>query len=131
MTTANDAEMPKLLRVDLLIIDDFARHPLDALDTANVYDLVVERHRAAATIVTSNREPVEWLGDMVDPLSGQYAIDWLHSAAHELVLDPCPTGNARSQSSSTRTRSTPNHQPDQHQAANAEAPDKWSQATAD
>ena len=47
----------------------------------------MERHRAAATIVTSNREPIEWLGLMADPLLAQSAIDRLQSAAHELVLD--------------------------------------------
>jgi len=77
----------KLLRVDLLIIDDFALQPLDAADTTDVYELIVERHRSAATVVTSNREPVEWLGLMADPLLAQSAIDRLQSAAYELVLD--------------------------------------------
>ena len=79
--------MRKLLRVDLLIIDDFALLALDALDTADVYEIIVERHRAAATIVTSNREPIEWLTLMADPLLARSAIDRLQSAAHELVLD--------------------------------------------
>ncbi len=87
LDNSHEAEMRKLLRVDLLIVDDFALQPLDAVDTADVYELVVERHRAAATIVTSNREPVEWLGYMADPLLAQSAIDRLQSAAHELVLD--------------------------------------------
>jgi hypothetical protein len=30
--------------------------------SSDIYELIVERHRAAATIVTSNREPIEWLG---------------------------------------------------------------------
>jgi hypothetical protein len=30
--------MRRLLRVDLLIVDDFALQPLDGLDTADVYD---------------------------------------------------------------------------------------------
>jgi IstB-like ATP binding protein len=46
-----------------------------------------ERHRAAATITTSNREPPEWLALMADPLLAQSAIDRLQSAAWELVLD--------------------------------------------
>lgn len=79
--------MRKLLRVDLLLIDDFALQTLDALDTADVYELIVERHRAVATVVTSNREPIEWLGLMADPLLAQSAIDRLQSAAHELVLE--------------------------------------------
>jgi DNA replication protein DnaC len=87
LDNSHDAEMRKLLRVDLLIIDDFALQALDAFDTADVYELIVERHRVAATVVTSNREPVEWLGYMADPLLSQSAIDRLQSAAHELVLD--------------------------------------------
>jgi len=87
LDNSHDLETRKLLRVDLLIVDDFALQALDALDTADIYELIVERHRSAATIVTSNREPVEWLGYMADPLLAQSAIDRLRSAAHELVLD--------------------------------------------
>ncbi len=87
LDNSHDAEMRKLLRVDLLILDDFCLQPLDAVDTADVYELIVERHRRAATITTSNREPIEWLGLMADALLAQSAIDRLQSAAHELVLD--------------------------------------------
>jgi DNA replication protein DnaC len=87
LDNSHDAEVRKLLRVDLLIVDDFALQPLDAADTADVYELIVERHRSAATVVTSNREPVEWLGLMADPLLAQSAIDRLQSAAYELVLE--------------------------------------------
>ena len=87
LDNSHDVEMRKLLRVDLLIIDDFALQPLDPLDTADVYELIVERHRAAATVATSNREPIEWLGLMADPLLAQSAIDRLQSAAHELILE--------------------------------------------
>lgn len=87
LDNSHDTEIRKLLRVDLLVIDDFALTALDTLDTADVYELIVERHRAAATVVTSNRTPIEWLGLMADPLLAQSAIDRLQSAAHELVLD--------------------------------------------
>ncbi len=87
LDNSHDAEIRKLLRVDLLILDDFALQALDPLDTADVYELIVERHRAASTIVTSNREPIEWLSQMADALLAQSAIDRLQSAAYELVLD--------------------------------------------
>ena len=87
LDNSHDVEIRKLLRVDLLLIDDFALQPMDSVDTADIYELIVERHRAAATVVTSNREPVEWLALMADPLLAQSAIDRLQSAAHELVLD--------------------------------------------
>ena len=38
-------------------------------------------------MVTSNREPIEWLAEMADPLLAQSAVDRLKSAAYELVLD--------------------------------------------
>ena len=87
LDNSHDNEIRKLIRVDLLIVDDFALQALDALDTADVYELIVERHRAAAAVVTSNREPIEWLGQMADALLAQSAIDRLKSAAHELVID--------------------------------------------
>ena len=86
LDNSHDAEMRKLLRVDLLVLDDFCLQPLDAVDTADVYELIVERRRAA-TVTTSNREPIEWLGLMADALLAQSAIDRLQSAAYELVLD--------------------------------------------
>jgi hypothetical protein len=58
---------------------------MDATDTADIYEIILERHRAAATVVTSNREPAEWLALMADPLLAQPAIDRLQSAAYELV----------------------------------------------
>ena len=53
--------MRKLIGVDLLVIDDFALEPLDVAETADVYELSVERHHAKATVLTSNRDPSEWL----------------------------------------------------------------------
>jgi DNA replication protein DnaC len=87
LDNSHDTELRKLIRVDLLILDDFALQAFDALDTADIYELIVERHRAAATVITSNREPVEWLAQMADALLAQSAIDRLQSAAYELILD--------------------------------------------
>jgi DNA replication protein DnaC len=82
-----EAEMRRLAHLDLLILDDFALHALDATETADFYELVVQRHRNAATVVTSNREPAEWLAMMADPLLAQSAVDRLVSTAHELVIE--------------------------------------------
>jgi DNA replication protein DnaC len=60
---------------------------LDATETADFYEIVVERHLKAATVVTSNREPGEWLALMADPLLAQSAVDRLTSTAHELVVE--------------------------------------------
>jgi DNA replication protein DnaC len=54
-----DAEMRKLIGVPLLLLDDFALHPLDATETSDFYELVVERHHRASTLLSSNRDPVK------------------------------------------------------------------------
>jgi len=82
-----EAEIRRLIRVDLLILDDFLLRGLDGTETTDVYELVVERHRRASTVVTSNREPSEWLSVMADPLLAQSAVDRLQSGAYELVVE--------------------------------------------
>lgn len=82
-----EAEMRKLIGVELLLIDDFALHPLDATETADMYEVVIERHHRAATLLTSNRAPEEWLAVMADPLLAQSAVDRIKSAAWELVIE--------------------------------------------
>ncbi|MGH3845307.1 MAG: ATP-binding protein [Pseudonocardiaceae bacterium] len=51
------------------MLDDFALRPLGATETNDFYEIVVERHRKKATILTSNREPAEWLTMMSDAYS--------------------------------------------------------------
>jgi DNA replication protein DnaC len=82
-----DAEIRRLAGIDLLILDDFALQPLDATETADFYQICVERHQRASTVVTSNRSGEEWLSMMADPLLAQSAVDRLVSTAHELIIE--------------------------------------------
>jgi DNA replication protein DnaC len=87
LDNTHDAEMRRLARVDVLILDDFALRPLDATGTSDFYELIVERHRKSSTIVSSNREPAEWLPIMSDALLAQSAVDRLTSGAHTLIIE--------------------------------------------
>jgi DNA replication protein DnaC len=82
-----EAEMRRLARVDLLIIDDLALQAMDPTDTADFYELIVERHQKSSTVVTSNRDPSEWIALMSDPLLAQSAIDRLVATSYELVIE--------------------------------------------
>jgi len=87
LDNSTEAEMRRLAQVRLLIIDDFALQPMDATETADFYELVVARHHKAATVLTSNRSPDEWLAMMSDQLLAQSAVDRLTSTTHELVIE--------------------------------------------
>jgi len=45
-----EAELRRITSIDLLIVDDFALRALDATQTNDFYEIVVERHRRASTI---------------------------------------------------------------------------------
>ncbi|MCQ9163969.1 IS21-like element helper ATPase IstB [Arthrobacter sp. STN4] len=82
-----EAEMRRIAAVDMLIVDDFAIKPLDATETNDFYEIVVERHRRKSTIISSNREPAEWMTMTADTLLAQSAIDRLTQGAHTLVIE--------------------------------------------
>jgi DNA replication protein DnaC len=82
-----EAELRKLVSVDLLIIDDFALDVMDAQESRDAYAIFVERHRAGSMIVTSNRGPDEWLATFADPMRAQSAIDRFTSTAYDLVIE--------------------------------------------
>ncbi|BBZ06874.1 hypothetical protein MDOR_17780 [Mycolicibacterium doricum] len=103
-----DTEIRRLAATDVLIIDDFALRPLDATETSDFYEIVVERHRTKTTIVTSNREPAEWLTMTADTLLAQSAIDRLTATAHTLVIEG-PSYRQRTRGG----RLDPDH-PDEH-----------------
>jgi DNA replication protein DnaC len=103
-----DAEIRRLATIDVLIVDDFALRPLGATETSDFYEIIVERHRTKTTIVTSNREPSEWLTMTADTLLAQSAIDRLTATAHTLVIEG-PSYRQRNRPGQL----DPNH-PDEH-----------------
>jgi DNA replication protein DnaC len=82
-----EAEMRRLARLDLLVIDDLALQALDHTQTTDFYELIVERHQKTSTVITSNRDPSEWIALMSDPLLAQSAIDRLVATSYELVIE--------------------------------------------
>ena len=68
-------------------MDDLALYRLEATETNDFYELIVERHQKTSTIVTSNRDPSEWIAVMSDPLLAQSAVDRLVSTSYELVIE--------------------------------------------
>src|SRR5262249_22458590 len=82
-----DAELRRLITVDLLIRDDFCLDQMDPTESRDTYEILLERHRSGSMIITSNRGPDEWLATFADPMRAQSAIDRFTSNAYDLVIE--------------------------------------------
>jgi DNA replication protein DnaC len=83
----HEAELRKLVSVDLLIIDDFCLDAMDPIESRDVYDILIERHRSGSIVVTSNRGPDEWIAAFADPMRAQSAIDRFTNNSYDLVIE--------------------------------------------
>lgn len=81
------AELRRLATVEILVIDDFALRAMDAMETADMYELVTARHQTASIVLTSNRDPSEWLSMLADPMLAQALVDRFSNNAYDLVIE--------------------------------------------
>ena len=77
----------RLLAPDLLVLDDFGLRRLTAEQSNDLYEVILERHRRASTIVTSNRAIEEWIPLFDDPILAQSALDRLAHNAYQVVIE--------------------------------------------
>lgn len=84
---STDQALRRLLTPDVLLVDDFGLRRLDARQSSDFYEVVLERHRRASTIRTSNRTIDEWIPLFDDPFLAQSAIDRLAHNAYQVVLE--------------------------------------------
>ena len=77
-----------LVKVPLLIIDDFGLKPLRTPEDEDFHDLIAERYERAATILTSNLDFDEW-GEAFasNKMIGAATLDRLRHGAYRVVLD--------------------------------------------
>jgi DNA replication protein DnaC len=84
---SSDKTMRRLLAPDLLIVDDFGLRRLDATQSSDFYEVIIERHKRSSTILTSNRAVEEWIPLIDDPILAQSAFDRLAHNAYQVVLE--------------------------------------------
>jgi DNA replication protein DnaC len=84
---SHEKALRRLLAPDLLIVDDFALRRLDSIQSSDVYEVIIERHKRASTIFTSNRGVEEWIPLFDDPILAQSALDRLAHNAYQVVIE--------------------------------------------
>lgn len=75
------------LAPDLLVLDDLGLHRLNSQQSADLYELIIGRHRKSSFAITSNRAVEEWLGLFDDPILGNSALDRLANASYQIVVE--------------------------------------------
>ncbi len=119
----HDSELRRLIRLEVLVLDDFCLQALDETDTTDLYELIVERHRRATTIVTTNREPPgEWLAAMADPCSPRPPSTGSPPTPTSSSWTAPPTGNANAPAETGTQAPLAGGQPHPREPANAPPP---------
>lgn len=86
-TETYDRRFQALVRIPLLIIDDFGLKPLRPPHDEDFHDLVAERYERGATVLTSNLDFGEWGDAFPNQLLGAATLDRLRHGAYRVVLD--------------------------------------------
>lgn len=81
-----DAELARVIKCDLLILDDFAFRKIDHAASEQLYTIVDSRYGAQSTILTSNRALADWMGIFPDPVIAGAILDRLTHQAHQIQL---------------------------------------------
>ena len=76
-----------LLAPDLLILNDLGLHRFTAQQSADIYDLILNRHRVSSFVIMSNRDVEEWLSLFDDPILGNSAPDRLANTSYQIVIE--------------------------------------------
>ena len=82
-----DRAFRSFLTPDLLIVDDLGLHRLTAQQSADLYELILNRHRVSSFIITSNRAVEEWLSIFDDSILGNSALDRVANASYQIVIE--------------------------------------------
>ena len=87
-TGSFDRRFRQLVKVSLLLIDDFGLKPLRSPHDEDFHDLIAERYERVSTMLTSNLDFTEW-GDIfpANRMLGVATIDRLRHGAYRLILE--------------------------------------------
>jgi len=82
-----EKELVRFIGPDLLVIDDLGLQKLSPQEANDFYEIVVERHGRASTIITSNRHVEEWEALFDDPILANSALDRIAHNAYQLIIE--------------------------------------------
>ena len=76
----------KLIKIDLLVIDDFGFKKIDQQSAEYLYAIVDARYAVKSIILTSNRAITDWAAIFPDPLMANAILDRLAHHSHQIII---------------------------------------------
>ena len=76
----------KLIKIDLLVIDDFGFKKIDQQSAEYLYAIVDARYAVKSIILTSNRAITDWATIFPDPLMANAILDRLAHHSHQIII---------------------------------------------
>jgi DNA replication protein DnaC len=86
-TNAYERKLQQLIRIELIIIDDYGLRPMRSPQDEDFHDLIAERYEHASTLITSNLDFSEWGAAFPNKLLAAATLDRLRDGAYRIVLD--------------------------------------------
>jgi DNA replication protein DnaC len=78
--------MKKLLKTQLLVLDDFGLAPLSDLERRDLLEVIEDRNGASSTLITSQLPIENWHAHIGDPTIADAILDRLIHNAHRINL---------------------------------------------
>jgi DNA replication protein DnaC len=78
--------LKRLLKVDLLVVDDFGLKSIDQTSAERFYAIVDGRFRSKSMILTANRAISDWPGLFPDPIIANAILDRIAHTSHQIVI---------------------------------------------
>lgn len=75
MTRSAKAEYQRLLKVQLLVIDDMMMFPVDKKDANRLFHLINHLHEKSSLIITTNKSPKQWAEVLNDTVLATAMLD--------------------------------------------------------
>ena len=78
--------LKRLIKIDLLVIDDFGVKKIDQQSAEYFYTIIDARYAAKSIILTSNRAVKDWTAIFPDPLMANAILDRIAHHSHHIII---------------------------------------------
>lgn len=100
--------LARLAKTDVLVLDDFGLAPLSDIERRDLLEILEDRYKLRATIITSQLPPDAWHGYLGDPTVADAICDRILHGTHRIAIKGPSMRDPNSRSSARTEKDTEN-----------------------